>query len=167
MCSAEARKLVAVAFTSCLLPLGGSLFASDELARPTDLSGYRFVSALVVNDPESPLFGFHHFYANDNALEGLADGGPYPEGAVFVGLVYQVKTEGLNIDEGRGAAVTLMKKVPGAQETGGWRFAQFDPAGKRMEIDEAKDCFGCHTQVKDRDYVFPKPLGVGDLSSLK
>jgi|GEM_PF-4471258 len=27
-----------------------------------DLSGYRHIHSLVINDKESPLFGFHHFY---------------------------------------------------------------------------------------------------------
>jgi hypothetical protein len=165
MCSLRTTKLVAVAI-SCFLT-SGSLFAADEPAIPSDLSGYRFVSALVVNDPQSPLFGFHHFYANDEARGVLADGGPYPEGAVFVGLVYQVQADGRNIDEGQGAAVTLMEKVSGAKETGGWRFAQFDAAGSPVQIDQAKDCFACHTQVKDRDYVFSRPLGIGALNSLK
>lgn len=59
-----------------------------------------------------------------------------------------------------------MEKVSGAEATGGWRFAMFGPGGERMEIDEAKDCFACHTQVKERDYVFSKPLAVGDLGNL-
>jgi hypothetical protein len=45
--------------------------------------------------------------------------------------------------------------------------AQFDKRGKRMEVDEAKDCLACHAQVKDRDYVFSRPLGIGVLTGLR
>jgi hypothetical protein len=139
---------------------------ADEPRLPANLSGYRFVGALVVNDTENPLHGFHHVYVNETGLEPLAKGGPYPEGSVFLGMVYALAPEGAMIDEGGGAAVTLMEKVSGAEATGGWRFAMFGAGGERMAIDEAKDCFACHTQVKERDYVFSKPLGVGDLGNL-
>jgi hypothetical protein len=152
---------------ACLPLACGSALAAEPPAMPEDLSGYRFISALVVNDPESPLYGFHHFYVNQKGVEPLGAGGPYPEGTVFLGLVYEVAVDGVNIDEGGGAAVTLMEKVEGAEETGGWRFALFDTGGKPMEIDEAEDCFACHTQMEDRDYVFSRPVGIGALSSLK
>lgn len=158
--------LLGATLAALLLPIGVATGA-EQPSMPQDLTGYRFVSALVVNDPESPLFGFHHFYVNETATKPLVKGGPYPPGSVFVGLVYEVSPEGLNIDEGGGVSVTLMEKVEGAKETGGWRFAQFDTTGKRVEIDEKKDCFNCHTQVEDRDYVFSRPLGVGVLSSLE
>ena len=51
-----------------------------------------------------------------------------------------------------------MKKDPAATETGGWIFAAFAPDGKKVEKDVKKDCFTCHTAVKDSDYVFSKPL---------
>jgi hypothetical protein len=38
-----------------------SAFAADPLSRPEDLSGYRFIRVLVVNDSESPSYGFRHF----------------------------------------------------------------------------------------------------------
>ena len=152
---------------ACLPFACGSALAADPPSMPEDLSGYRFINALVVNDSESPLYGFHHFYVNQEGVEPLAEGGPYPEGAVFLGLVYEVAVNGLTFNEGGVKAVALMKKVAGAEETGGWRFALFDAGGEPIEIDAAEDCFACHTQVKDRDYVFSRPKGIGALSSLE
>lgn len=148
------RLLTGVAFLSF-----ASAVAADAPVVPEDLSGYHFISALVVKEKENPLFGFHHFYVNEEGKKSLAEGGPYPVGTRFLGLVYDVVFDGPNIDEGRAAAVALMEKVSGAEETGGWRFSQFDKAGTRIEINEVTDCFTCHEQVADRDYVFSKPLG--------
>jgi len=141
--------------------------AGEESIIPEDLSGYRFVNALVINDRENPLFGFHHFYVNEKGVEPLQEGGPYPEGTVFVGLVYKVVQDGKTLNEGEGAAIAVMKKVAGAEETAGWRFAQLDPSGTPMDIDPVKDCFTCHTQVKDRDYVFSQPLEIGERTNLE
>jgi hypothetical protein len=49
-------------------------------------------------------------------------------------------------------------KASEAKETGGWIFAAFGPDGKLTQMDVKKDCFECHTAVKDSDYVFSKPL---------
>jgi hypothetical protein len=155
-----------VLVTGAILGSALSLAQHAEPTLPEDMADMRFVHALVVNDPTSPLFGFHHFYVNERGIDALARGGPYPEGTVFLGLAYELKPEGDMINEGRGKAVFLMAKDPSARETGGWRFAQFDPAGNRLEIDAKSACFECHTQVADRDYVFSRPLGVGALSQV-
>jgi len=144
----------------------GTLAADEDSAIPENLSDYRFVNALVINDPDNPLFGFHHFYVNDVGIDALQQGGPYSKGTIFLGLVYEVAEDGKTLNEGQGAAIALMEKVAGAEDTGGWRFAQLDQAGNRMSIDPVKDCFDCHTQVADRDYVFSQPLHVGELTNL-
>jgi hypothetical protein len=72
---------------------------ADEPRPPANLSGYRFVSALVVNDTENVIHGFHHFYVNETGLEPLAKGGPYPDGTVFLGMVYALAPEGAMIEE--------------------------------------------------------------------
>jgi hypothetical protein len=151
---------------SALALASGASLAEDAPTVPSDLSDFRFINAFVVNDADNPLFGFHHFYVNDEGVEAFADGGPYPEGTVFLGMVYGLTEDGKMLNEGDGKAVALMQKVAGAEETGGWRFAMVGADGKAMSIDPAKDCFECHTQVEDRDYVFSQPLPVGDLSNL-
>ena len=46
----------------------------------------------------------------------------------------------------------LQVKDRRAAETGGWRFAAFDPDGKRIEVDEAR-CFSCHAHARASDFV--------------
>jgi hypothetical protein len=38
--------------------------------------------------------------------------------------------------------------------------------GEAFDIDPARDCFDCHTQVQERDYVFARPRNVGALSTV-
>jgi len=122
---------------------------------------FTFLNTLVVNDPEDPLFGLYHFYANDQGLDAFADGGPYPEGAMFLGVVYRIRADGSTLNEGKGAGYLVMTKDPKAEKTGGWRFYEFNPDGFLIHQDEKVACFHCHTQVKDRDYVFSRPLELG------
>jgi len=128
---------------------------------PEDLSDFRHIHSFVIDDKDNPLFGFHHFYINDTGMEAFHEGTtPYPEGTVFLGAVYQVERDGGQVNEGAGAGFTLMRKDPDASATGGWAFAQYTPDGQLVEQDEAQACFQCHTQVKDQDYVFSRPLGM-------
>lgn len=147
------------AVLACALTLPGTSLA-DEPVLPTFPSDYQFIHAFVIDDPDNPLFGFHHFYINQKGLTAFKDGGPYPTGTSFLGLVYKLTREGAQLNEGEGAATVLMVKEPTATETGGWRFAQFRPDGTLIEQDEKTACFDCHTQVKDRDYVFSRPLNL-------
>jgi hypothetical protein len=134
------------------------LVYADSASLPKSLDSYRHIHSFVVDDPENPLFGMHHFYANPSALRALGRGGPYPKGAVFLGAVYKLERDGPEVNETEPAGWTLMRRDPRAEDTGGWRFAQFKPDGTRVELDEARDCFHCHTQVEDRHYVFSRPL---------
>lgn len=135
---------------------------SSGISLPEDLSGYRHIHSLVINDRESPLFGFHHFYINDTGWETFKNQGPfpYPEGTVFLGAVYQVSQDGELYNEGDGAVYTMMKKVPAAAEAGGWLFATFSPDGRLVAQDTKTACFGCHQPLQDRDHVFSRPLGL-------
>jgi hypothetical protein len=99
---------------------------------------------------------------NKKGLEAFEKGGPYPDGTIIVGGVYEVVTTGEGaLNEGKKLFQTYMRKDSRAKEakdTGGWIFAAFSPDGKLMEKDVKKDCFECHRAVKDSDYVFSKPL---------
>ncbi|NBC46643.1 MAG: hypothetical protein GVY22_01355 [Gammaproteobacteria bacterium] len=134
-----------------------------EVSMPKDLEDHHFINAIAIDDPENLLHGFHHFYLNDTGMEAFREGGPYPVGTEFVGLVYEITRDGAMRNEGEGKAIALMEKVEGAEDTGGWRFALLGPDGSAMEIDPAKECFECHTQVRERDFVFSQPHHVGEL----
>ncbi|MCF7989595.1 MAG: BON domain-containing protein [Thiohalocapsa sp.] len=161
--SAYVPRAVAASAVAAMLAAPGAARA-EAPGMPDTLEGYRFVNAFVVSEPDNPLHGFHHFYVNDRGVEAFRKGGPYPEGSEFLGLVYALEQGEGTLNEGEPAAVAVMRKVAAAEDTGGWRFALFGNDGTAKDIDEAKDCFECHTQVADRDYVFSKPRSVGGIA---
>lgn len=154
------------ALLCCSLGMTGPATAEDQPALPKSLADYRFVNAFIVHDQENPLFGMHEFYVNRVGLDAFRHGGPYPEGSEFIGLVYGVEKGDGTMNEGDAQAITLMRKVADAEATGGWQFAMYGADGKAMDIDVVRDCFECHTQVEQRDYVFSQPLSVGELSTV-
>lgn len=127
---------------------------------PEDWSDFEHIHSLVIAEEESPLFGFHHFYIGEIGRETFASqsGFAYPEGTTFIGAVYEVASDGVHQNEGPPAIYTLMVKGPAAEETGGCRFAVYRPDGTLIEQDVGENCFECHTQVSDSDYVFSRPL---------
>jgi len=147
--------LMVVAFVASL----ASGAVAGDLALPKDKDTYKHIGSLIIPDKTSPLFGIHHFTMNKKALGAFEKGTAYPDGSIIVGSVYEVVTtpEGI-INEGKKQFYTYMQKDKAARETGGWMFAAFAPDGKKVEKDAKKDCFACHTAVKDSDYVFSKPL---------
>ena len=118
---------------------------------------FTHVKAMVIPDKAHGLYGFHHIYVNGKGLPTLKKGGMYPEGAVFVGVFYDVATEkDKSIHQGKKLFYVYMKKEAKAKDTGGWRYAAFDPEGKLLDKDVKKECYECHTAVKDSDYIFSK-----------
>jgi hypothetical protein len=105
---------------------------------------------------EGPNAGFHHYYANPQALEGFTDG-KFPDGAVVVDERLEVDQNGGGSFEGKRISIAVMRKDSRLYpETGGWGFdaATGDsqvlsaPAGMRAA------CYGCHLKQKDRDFVY-------------
>jgi hypothetical protein len=141
--------------------------AGEDAALPANVQAYCHINSLVVTNPESPIQGIHHFYANNQALATIlqgVDGGSYPEGSIFVGVVYKpVKSPEGYYQEGKKIAYTYMEKAPGdpqTQDTGGWRFAMFGPDGRNKGVDPAESCFSCHRPQPETDYVLSEPLRV-------
>lgn len=155
--------LLAIAALLAATTIAADPQQSVAIEMPQNLDDHHFINALAIDDPDDLLHGFHHFYVNDTGMQAFRQGGPYPVGSQFVGLVYEITRDGPIRNEGDGRAIALMDKVEDAEETGGWRFALLTPDGAALDIDPARDCFGCHTQVRERDYVFSQPLHVGQL----
>jgi hypothetical protein len=126
-------------------------------------AGYRdwhHVKSMVIN-PGHPLYesfgGIHHIYANKQALAGYKSG-RFPDGAVIVFDLLEAKSADNAVVEGARKVVGVMHKdAKKYQATGGWGFEGFkgDSRTERaVGANAAKACFACHTQQKDRDYVF-------------
>ena len=137
---------------------GAASAGKGAVALPRGFRGWTHVRSMVVTDPEEGMYGFHNVYANRTALRGLrARPGPsaYPDGAQFVVSIFEVKQEKGLVVAGAKQRDVVQLKDRRAKETGGWRFASFDPAGKPIAIDPAT-CHGCHAQASGTDHVFTR-----------
>lgn len=104
---------------------------------------------------------------NDVAVKAAREGktNPWPDGAVFAKLVWKDRQD----DHWPAATVPgafvhaefMIKDAKQYEATGGWGFARWlgaeqKPYGKDAAF--VQECFGCHTPVKARDYVFTTPV---------
>ena len=149
--------------TSALLTviLAACAFAKDHtaVAFPEGYRHWTHVKSMVLL-PDHALAatfgGVHHIYANDRALDGYKTG-TFKDGSV---LVFDL----LNYDQKEGAGTEGARKLTGVMEkdskrfaaTGGWGYEGFkgDSKTERLVSDGGVSCHACHTQQKDRDYVF-------------
>jgi len=137
-------------------------FAADTAPVPYP-EGYRnwtHVKSMVIN-PGHPLYdafgGIHHLYANPKAMEGYRSG-KFPAGAVIVFDLLEAKSADNAVQEGARKVVGVMHKNPNKwKETGGWGFEGFKGDSKTERAvgnSAASACYGCHTQQKDKGFVF-------------
>jgi hypothetical protein len=148
--------------TRALLIAAGVAFAGDAAGPvpfPAEYRKWAGTRSLVVG-PESKNFagngGFHHYYANDKALEGFRTG-HFADGSVVVDERLEVRQEaGITLEGSRKSVAVMDKDAARYQSTGGWGFDVFagdDPTeGASASVRAA--CFSCHSQRKDRDFVF-------------
>jgi hypothetical protein len=68
--------------------------------------------------------GFHHYYANEKAMEGFRTG-HFPDGSVVVDERLEVREEAGAIFEGARKSVAVMAKEARYQASGGWGFDVF------------------------------------------
>jgi hypothetical protein len=133
-----------------------ALFADSSQAVPFP-AGYRtwaVTRSFIAKD--GPNAGFHHYYANPQALEGFATG-KFPDGAVLVDERLEVDQNGRGNFEGKRIAINVMRKDSGRySETGGWGFdgALGDSQVLAGPAELRAACYGCHSKQKDHDFVF-------------
>lgn len=103
---------------------------------------------------------------NDKAIEAARAGNtnPWPDGVILAKLVWKDKThpawEKAVIPGEFVQAEFMLKDAHKWKATGGWGFARWKgmeqtPYGKDAGF--VQECFGCHTPMKDNDYVFTHP----------
>jgi hypothetical protein len=144
---------------AALLLSAGAVASAAEPAParlPKDFRSWTHVRSMVVTDPEEGMYGFHNVYANPEALKGLKAGGKgYADGATFVVSIFEVKQEKGLVVAGDKQRDVVQVKDRKAKETGGWRFASFDPSGKPISIDPSS-CAACHASARATDMVFTR-----------
>ena len=106
---------------------------------------------------------------NDKAIEAARPGNtnPWPDGAVLAKLVWKDSShanwEKATVPGAFVHAEFMHKDSTQYQATGGWGYARWTgldqkPYGK--DADFVQECHGCHTPVKDNDYVFTHPAAL-------
>lgn len=156
------RRAAARVGTSLLLVAAGVACAGEKdvpVPFPADYRTWAVVKSLVVG-PENRSFatngGFHHYYANEKALDGFRTG-DFPDGSVVVDERLEVRQEGGATLEGPRKSVAVMdKEATRYQSTGGWGFDVFagEDRTKGASASVRAACFSCHSQRKEHDFVF-------------
>ena len=145
----------------CIL-MPGHLFGSDktEVGYPTDYRNWTRVKSMVILEGHvhyDAFGGFHHVYANDNALAALKAGKFYPKGSVFVFELYEAVKANNAISEGTRKVIGVMEKDPDRfSVTAGWGFEDFKEAdpNQRSVTNMQEQCMSCHETQKSSDYVY-------------
>lgn len=143
-------------FAALTLTLVGLALAAPPAtpAFPKEYRRWLHSKSMVIPDKSHGLYGFHHVYVEPKALEAYRAGKDYPEGARLVVPFHEVKEADGMVQEGALRSVAVMQRDSSAKDTGGWRWAMFDPKGKAMALEVKSACFNCHVPKKDRAYVF-------------
>jgi hypothetical protein len=147
---------------AAILTAGVCAWAASDDAVPYP-EGYRqwvHVSSAYVG-PESAGYekngGLHHIYANREAMEGYRTG-RFPDGStIVVDFLERRESKGVVNEGPRRRLDVMFKDSKRRGESGGWAFEQFkgDSQTERLVTAEiAADCFACHTQRKEQDFVF-------------
>jgi hypothetical protein len=103
---------------------------------------------------------------NDIAVKAARKGktNPWPEGAILAKMVWKEgeleKWKNAIVPEKFVHAEFMFKDSEKYQKTGGWGFARWlglaqKPYGKDENF--VQECFGCHTPVKNNDWVYTIP----------
>jgi Cytochrome P460 len=106
---------------------------------------------------------------NDIAVEAARSSNtlPWPDGTILAKLVWKDATleawEKAIVPGEFVHAEFMFKDSQRWPDTGGWGFARWvgmdqQPYGKDAAF--VQECFGCHTPVKESDYVFTKPAPI-------
>jgi Cytochrome P460 len=124
-------------------------------------SGYRDWKLISVAHEEGTLNDLRAILGNDVAIRAEQEGKlPFPDGTIIARVAWgYVPLEESSQAFGHPQSLVAGQRKNGIQfmvknskkysSTGGWGFAQFEPAGEA-----AQTCFSCHAIVKARDFVF-------------
>lgn len=154
-------KIILIVLAISLLTLGFSLLQSgnNDVPYPEGYRNWTHVKTMVLKEGH-PLYeafgGIHHIYANKIALGGYKAGNKFKDGSVIVFDLLDFVEENNAIVEGKRKVVGVMvKNSKKYKQTGGWGFEGFAGDSKNRVVKNMEgECFACHTQMKEKDFVF-------------
>lgn len=131
---------------------------------PSDYRKWHHAKTMILEEGH-PLFeafgGIHHVYVNDKAYKSIkrGEGRKFEDGSVIVFDLLEVKKSQGAVEEGNRKVLAYMRKDSKNKElekTGGWEYKAFAGGDPKNQIvnDPVGQCHNCHTQVKDKDFVF-------------
>lgn len=118
--------------------------------------------------PGGGASGFHDVYADQAAVDEFRKTGKWPDGAAIVKELREAVsgsyTTGKNVSHANGNIKQWFVMVKDVQNRAhnhpnwgdGWGWALIKPNNplKNVSTDYKKDCIGCHTPVKDKDWIY-------------
>ena len=152
--------LLALAFAGTV---GAAEPAPNGISLPEGYKDWRLLSVHQRTDNNT----IRAVLGNDVAIQAAHAGktNPWPEGAVLAKMVWKNnKHEKWEAAIEPGAFVHaefMIKNTEKYAATGGWGFARWLGQDQKLYGKDAsfvQECFGCHTPVKDNDWVFTHPV---------
>jgi hypothetical protein len=131
--------------------------ASDDVPFPASFRTWAHVKTVLVGPASAAKteLGFHHIYANEQALAGYRTG-TFPDGSVIVyELLGTTEKDGAILEGAEKRVDVMVKDARRFAASAGWAFGSF-PGGARtgsLAADRQAGCLTCHTKRKEHDYV--------------
>ena len=137
--------------------------APNGIAMPPGYKDWRVIGIADRTDNQT----LRAILGNDAAVAAARQGRikPWPDGAILAKVAWKARPHE-NWDKATvpGEFVQVEFMIKDAKKyvaTGGWGFARWkgmdlQPYGQGAGF--VQECFGCHTPVKERDYVFTHPV---------
>lgn len=131
-------------------------YLDEEVAYPEDYRSWTHVKSGMLG-PEHPNVnyrGFNHFYANDLAVKGYAEG-DFPQGSILVvDVIAAVPGANVTSEASRHHMDVMVRDSLRFASTGGWGYAQFegDNRPRVLTLEQKNTCNNCH--LKQKDHVF-------------
>jgi len=137
--------------------------APNGIAMPEGFKSWRLIASSHRSDNNT----MRVILGNDTAIQAVRfkQTNPWPDGSIIAKLVWK----NTSLEKWPAATVPgefvhsefMIKDSMKYAETGGWGFARWKGISQKPYGEDAsfvQECFGCHTPVKDNDYVFTHPV---------
>jgi hypothetical protein len=139
--------------------------APNGITIPENYKDWRVigVSARTDNNTLRTILG------NDVAIDAARAGNtnPWPDGTIFAKVVLNQKQDPnwptATVPDQLRHAEFMIKDANAYAATGGWGYARWlgmDQLPYGTDANFVQECYGCHTPVASRDYVFTTPIAL-------